>query len=123
MSLINIFYSFYFDYLTNIKSYILVLILSSVVGFSLFKIGKKEKDFIGIYEQLFLILLVYFSISFLILIPFYFSDYEISFINSYFESISGLTGTGFTVFEQIKSLDSPLILWRSSSNGLVVFIF
>ena len=123
MSLINIFYSFYFDYLTNIKSYILVLILSSVVGFSLFKIGKKEKDFIGIYEQLFLILLVYFSISFLILIPFYFSDYGISFINSYFESISGLTGTGFTVFEQIKSLDSPLILWRSSSQWIGGFYF
>ena len=104
LALINIFYSYYFDYLSNIKSYLIVLFLSIVIGFIFFQIGKKEKDFIGIYEQLFLILLIYFSVSLLVLIPFYLSDYEISFINSYFESISGLTGTGFTIFDQIKIL-------------------
>ena len=55
--------------------------------------------------------------------PFYFSDYGVSFVDSYFESISGLTGTGFTVFEHIKSLDSPLILWRSSSQWVGGFYF
>ena len=123
MALINIFYSFYFNYLTNIKSYIIVLILSGLIGFLLFKIGKKEKDHIGIYEQLFLILLIYFLASFFILIPFYLSGYDISFIDSYFESVSGLTGTGFTIFEQIKILDSPLILWRSSSQWIGGFYF
>jgi len=104
----------------------LVLFLSAFFGFFLFKIGKKEKDSIGIYEQLLLIFLVYFLISFFILIPFYFSDYGVSFVNSYFESISGLTGTGFTIFDNIKSLDGPLILWRSSSQwigGLYFLIF
>ena len=38
-----------------------------------------------------------------ILIPFYFSNYDVSFIDSYFESISGLTGTGFTIFKHIKN--------------------
>ena len=123
MALINIFYSFYFNYLTNIKSYTLVLILSSIIGFFLYKMGKKEKDFIGIYEQLLLIILVYFSISFLILIPYYLGNYEISFIDSYFESISGLTATGFTTFEQLKILDSPIILWRSSSQWIGGFYF
>ena len=123
LALINIFYSYYFDYLSNIKSYLIVLFLSIVIGFIFFQIGKKEKDFIGIYEQLFLILLIYFSVSLLVLIPFYLSDYEISFINSYFESISGLTGTGFTIFDQIKILDSPLILWRSSSQWIGGFYF
>ena len=59
----------------------------------------------------------------LALIPFYFSGYDISFINSYFESISGLTGTGFSIFEQINNLDDPLILWRSSSQWLGGFYF
>ena len=48
------------------------------------------------------------------------------FIDSYFESISGLTGTGFTIFENVKNLDPPLILWRSSSQwigGLYFLIF
>tara|TARA_B100000029_G_scaffold394668_1_gene392210 strand:- start:1885 stop:3243 length:1359 start_codon:yes stop_codon:yes gene_type:complete len=123
MALINIFYSFYFDYLISIKSYVVVLFLSALIGFFLFKLGKKDKNLIGIYEQILLIFLVYFLISFFISIPFYFSNYGISFVNSYFESISGLTGTGFTVFEHIKSLDSPLILWRSSSQWIGGFYF
>ena len=123
MSLINIFYSFYFNHLENVISYVAVLFLSLFVGLLFFYIGKKEREIISIYEQLFLIFLVYFLISFFILVPFYFSDYGVSFVDSYFESISGLTGTGFTVFEHIKSLDSPLILWRSSSQWVGGFYF
>ena len=123
MSLLNIFYSFYFDYLENVSSYVAVLFLSLFVGLLFFYIGKKEREIISIYEQLFLIFLVYFLISFFILVPFYFSEYGVSFVDSYFESISGLTGTGFTVFEHIKSLDSPLILWRSSSQWVRGFYF
>ena len=123
MSLINIFYSFYFDYLDNITSYIGTLFLSLFAGLIFFNIGKKERETINIYEQLFLIFLVYFLISFFILVPFYFSNYDVSFVDSYFESISGITGTGFTIFEHIKSLDDPLILWRSSSQWIGGFYF
>ncbi len=123
MSLTNIFYSFYFNYLENINSYISVLFISLFVGLAFFYTGKKESENIGIYEQLFLIFLIYFLISFFISVPFYFSDYNVSLINSYFESISGLTGTGFTTFDHIKSLDSPLILWRSSSQWIGGFYF
>ena len=123
MSLINIFYSFYFDYLDNITSYIGTLFLSLFAGLIFFNIGKKERETINIYEQLFLIFLVYFLISFFILVPFYFSNYDVSFVDSYFESISGITGTGFTIFEHIKSLDDPLILWRSSSQWVGGFYF
>ncbi len=126
MSLINIFYSLYFNYLKNVNSYLITLILSLIIGLAFFYLGRKEKDNINIYEQLFLIFLVYFLISFFISIPFYLSSYNLTFINSYFEAVSGLTGTGFSTFEYIKSLDSPLILWRSSSQwigGLYFLIF
>ena len=123
MSLINVLYSFYFDYLLNINSYTTTLFLSLFFGLIFFFIGKKESKTINIYEQLFLTFLVYFLISFFILIPFYFSNYDISFIDSYFESISGITGTGFTIFENIKNLDDPLILWRSSSQWIGGFYF
>ncbi len=123
MALMNIFYSFYFDYLTSVKFYALTLFLSCSIGFSLFKIGKKEQENINIYEQIFLIFLIYFLISFFIQIPIYFSEYNVSFIDSYFESISGLTGTGFTIFENVKNLDPPLILWRSSSQWIGGFYF
>ena len=126
MALLNIFYSFYFDYLLNVQTYIAVLFLSLIVGFNLYNFGKKEKENINIFEQIFTILLIYFLISFFIQIPFYFSEYKISFLESYFESISGLTGTGFTIFENIRFLDDPILLWRSSSQwigGLYFLIF
>ena len=123
LSLINIFYSFYFNYFDNINAYISVLLISLFIGLIFYFLGKKDRENIDIYEQLFLIFLIYFFISFLILLPFYFSNYNISFIDSYFESISGLTGTGFTIFDQINILDPTLILWRSSSQWLGGFYF
>tara|TARA_B100000700_G_scaffold329985_1_gene454004 strand:- start:301 stop:1659 length:1359 start_codon:yes stop_codon:yes gene_type:complete len=123
MSLINIFYSFYFDYLTNLKSYITVLLFSLTVGFLLFYFGKKNKTNINVYEQLILIFLIYFLISAFFCIPFYLSSYNIPLIDSYFESISGLTGTGFTIFDEVKRIDEPLLLWRSSSQWLGGFYF
>ena len=123
MALINIFYSFYFEYLENINSYLSTLILSLISGLLLYYLGKKKSQGISIYEQLILIFFIYLLIPFFLLIPFYFSSYDISFIDSYFESISGFTGTGFSIFKNIENLDSPLILWRSSSQWIGGFYF
>ena len=123
LALLNIFYSLHFDNFSNINSYTVTLFLSLITGFIFFKIGKNFKDDITVYEQIFLVLLVYFLISFFYSIPFYFGDYNLSFIDSYFESISGLSGTGFSVFENISNLDPPLILWRASSQWIGGFYF
>ncbi len=123
LALLNILYSLHFDNFSNINSYTITLFLSLITGFIFFKIGKNFKDDITVYEQIFLVLLVYFLISFFYSIPFYFGDYNLSFIDSYFESISGLSGTGFSVFENISNLDPPLILWRSSSQWIGGFYF
>lgn len=48
----------------------------------------------------------------------YLSIYDISFINSYFEAISGFTSTGFTILENVKEIDEPLLIWRSGSQWL-----
>ena len=50
---------------------------------------------INFIEQLTLIFLVYLTISFLISIPFYLSNFKVSFLSAYFESISGLTEQDF----------------------------
>ena len=50
------------------------------------------------------IIISYFLTATLIAIPFYLSNYQVTFLNSIFESISGLTGTGFSIFKDIKYL-------------------
>ena len=47
---------------------------------------------------------------------FYLSNYQVTFINSIFESISGLTGTGFSIFKDIKYLNKTFIEIGSGSG-------
>ncbi len=125
LAFINILYSSYFDYFLSIDSYFTTLFISLIIGFGFTYYGKDSQKKIDFIEQLFLIIAVYFLTTFLISIPFYLSNNQVTFLNSFFESISGLTGTGFSIFRNIKYLDPTLILWRSSSQwiGGLYFLF
>ena len=125
LSFINILYSSYFDFFLSIESYFITLILSLFFGAALLLFGKKSDKKLNFIEQLILIILVYIIIGLLISIPFYLSNLQVTFISSFFEAISGLTGTGFSTFKNIKYLDPTLILWRSSSQwvGGLFFLF
>ena len=125
LSLVNILYASYFDYFLSIDSYFTTLLISLILGSGLLFLNKKAEKKINFIEQLVLIIFVYLLISFLISLPFYLSNYQVTLINSLFESISGITGTGFSIFKNIKYLDPTLILWRSSSQwiGGLYFLF
>ena len=126
LSFINILYASYFDYFLSIESYFLTLIISLFVGLGLYIFGKDANKKINFLEQLVLIILVYIVIGLLISIPFYLSNFQVKFLSAFFESVSGLTGTGFSIFKSIKYLDPTLILWRSSSQwlgGLFFLVF
>jgi len=126
LSFFNILYSSYFNHYLNLDSYILTLVTSLLLGVGLYLFSKNSEKNIKFYEKLVLLFIVYFFISLLISIPYYFGNYKLSFINAYFEAVSGLTTTGFTVFYNVKFLDPTLIIWRSSSHwigGLFFLIF
>ena len=124
LSFFNIIYSNYFNLYLNINSYIYSLIISFLFGL-VFLFKKKEEFKITIYEKIITVLLGYLILPIFISIPYYFSIYNITFINAYFEAVSGFTSTGFTIFDNIKHLDESLILWRSSSQwiGGLYFLF
>ena len=125
LSFINILYASYFDYFLSIDTYFSTLIISLLIGLGFLYYGKNSKKNIDFIEQLILVIISYFISSLLIAIPFYLSNYQVTFVNSIFESVSGLTGTGFSIFKDIKYLDPTLILWRSSSQwfGGLFFLF
>ena len=125
LSFVNILYSSYFDYFLSIDAYFTTLLISLIVGYCLLYYGRDSQKKINYIEQILLIIIVYFLTALLISIPFYLSNNQVTFINSFFESISGLTGTGFSTFKNIKYLDPTLILWRSSSQwiGGLYFLF
>ena len=57
-------------------------------------------------------------IPILLAIPYYLILNNLSLFDAYFESVSGFTSTGFTVFENLKHLNQSLILWRSSTQWI-----
>ena len=126
LAFINILYAAYFDYFLSIDSYFITLIASLILGFSFYFFGKNGSKKINFIDQLILIIFVYLFTGFLMSLPFYLSNFQVSFISALFEAISGLTSTGFSTFKSIKYLDPTLILWRSSSQwigGLFFLIF
>jgi len=125
LSFFNIIYSYYLNLYLNLNTYVYTFVLSFFFSIVFYLIKKKDENKITIYVKILTIILGYFLLPLLISIPFYFSNYNLTFVNSYFEAISGFTSTGFTIFDNIKHIDQGLILWRSSSQwvGGLYFLF
>ena len=124
LSFFNIINSYYFNLYLNIDTYIYTSFISSLIGIPFLIIKKIDKK-ITIYEKILIVIIGYIFLPLIISIPYYLSIYNISFLDCYFEAISGFTSTGFTIFENIKHLDEGLILWRSTSQwiGGIYFLF
>ena len=112
-SFFNIIYSYYFNLYLNLNTYFFSLVISALIGFIFYKINIENKK-PTIFEKILTVLLGYFLMPIVLSIPLYLSIYNLTFINAYFETISGFTSTGFTIFENIKHIDQGLVLWRSS---------
>ena len=124
LSFFNIIYSYYLNLYLNLDTYYLTLMISLIISVLFYKIKTSEKKS-SIFEKILTVFFGYLLIPLILSIPFYFSIYNLTFLDSYFESISGFTSTGFTIFENIKHIDQSLILWRSTTQwiGGLYFLF
>ena len=122
-SILNIFYSIYFDFKISLNSYLITFFISATLGLLFYYIGRNYTKDITLADQIISILLSFIFIPILISIPYYLSIYGIGYLDAYFESVSGLTTTGFTIIKSINHIDDPLILWRSSSQWIGGLLF
>ena len=124
LSFFNIIYSYYLNLYLNLDTYYYSLFSSLIISVLFFKVKLIEKKQ-SIFDKILTVFLGYILIPLILAIPFYLSIYNLTFLNSYFEAISGFTSTGFTIFDNIKNIDQSLILWRSSTQwiGGLYFLF
>ena len=101
LSFFNIIYSYYFNLYLNLNTYYLSFIFSLIISLIFYKIRLPEKR-LNIFNKILTVFFGYIFIPLVLSIPFYFSIYNLTFLNSFFESISGFTSTGFTIFENIS---------------------
>ena len=124
LSFFNIIYSYYLNLYLNLETYYVSLIISLSISIIFYNIKVDTKK-MTIFEKIFTVFTGYLLIPLILSIPFYFSIYDLTFLDSFFESVSGFTSTGFTIFDNIKNIDQSLILWRSSTQwiGGLYFLF
>ena len=124
-SFFNIIYSYYFNLLNNLSSYIFTFLITLIIGLFFISFKKYKYEKINLFERILIVLTGYLILPATISLPYYLNIESLGIINSYFEAISGFTSTGFTIFNDLKQLDQTLILWRSSSQwiGGLYFLF
>ena len=124
LSFFNIIYSYYLNLYLNLNTYYYSFAVSLIIAILFYKVKIPENK-INIFKKILTVFLGYILLPLILSIPFYLSIYNLSFLDSFFETISGFTSTGFTIFSNIKNIDQSLILWRSSTQwiGGLYFLF
>ena len=123
-SFLNVIYSYYLNLYLNLNTYYISLVSSLFIALIFYNLEKKILK-ITIFHKILTVFFGYLTLPLILSLPFYFSIYNLTFLNSFFEAVSGFTSTGFTIFENIKHVDQSLILWRSSIQwiGGLYFLF
>ncbi len=124
LSFLNVIYSYYLNLYLNLDTYYISLITSLVIAILFYRF-ERVKIKVTIFDKILTVFFGYLFLPLILCLPLYFSIYDLTFLNAYFESVSGFTSTGFTVFDNIKHIDQSLILWRSSIQwiGGLYFLF
>ena len=124
LSFLNVVYSYYLNLYLNLNTYYISLVSSLLIALIFYKF-ENNKVKTSIFDKISTVFFGYLLLPLVLCLPFYFSTYNLTFLNAFFEAISGFTSTGFTIFENIKHIDQSLILWRSSIQwiGGLYFLF
>lgn len=98
-------------------SFIISIILTAGTGFSLTKLPISKRK-IKAKEGLAIVTFGWFFASIFGALPFYLSGSIPSYIDAFFETVSGFTTTGATIIENIEVLPMGILFWRSFTHWI-----
>ncbi|MFQ5586551.1 MAG: TrkH family potassium uptake protein [Thermodesulfobacteriota bacterium] len=99
-------------------AFLKAIIASGLVGALLFFLFRKGKVDVGHREGFVIVTLAWLDICLFGALPYLFSGVFTSFVNAYFESVSGFTTTGASVLTHIADLPHGILFWRSMTQWL-----
>lgn len=79
--------------------------------------GNKEQE-LRPQEGIAIVFLSWVSASLFGMLPYMFTGVTDSYVHAFFESVSGFTTTGISVFPNLESLPKSLVFWRAFTNWL-----
>ena len=98
-------------------SFVISVLISVTVGFILYRIPIKNSNFYA-RDGFAVVALSWIVISLFGSFPFIISNAIPSFIDAYFETVSGFTTTGSTILQEIESLPKGILFWRSFTHWM-----
>ena len=109
-----------FDYFLNGSDWVVFFVISIVCFFTGLNISFTFKKIrtLRFYQLLFLLLISWLILTIIGAIPFFFRFAKSIFIDSFFESMSGLTTTGATVIQDLDNTSKSILLWRAMLQWL-----
>ena len=87
--------------------------LTTFIGILLVLVNLEENRKLNLQQAFLLTTLSWLSIAIFGSMPFIFSSLDLSIVDSFFESMSGITTTGSTVIANLESVPKSILIWRS----------
>lgn len=87
-------------------------------GIALWTYKFKSDAHVNKKEGYIIVALAWLFMSFFGALPYYFSGVTPDFADAFFESVSGLTTTGASIFSDIEALPKGVLMWRSLSQWI-----
>jgi len=87
--------------------------ITAFVGMLLILANLEENRKLNLQQAFLLTTLSWLSIAIFGCIPFLFSDLNLSFVDSFFESMSGITTTGSTIITNLNDCPKSILIWRA----------
>jgi trk system potassium uptake protein TrkH len=100
------------------SSFLYSALITLVTGFLVFTPLRHEEKAYGTREGYILYTGIWILFSMFGTLPYLFSSSATSFTDAFFESISGFTTTGATIFNDVESLPKGILFWRSLTQWL-----
>ena len=109
------------------KDFLISIGIALVVGFALTLIFKPGSKVIYAKEGFVIVSLAWLALSLVGALPFYISGEIPSFIDAFFETVSGFTTTGASILTDVEAMSKGLLFWRSFTHwiggmGVLVFV-
>jgi len=83
------------------------------IGILLVLANLEENRKLNLQQAFILTTLAWVSIAIFGCLPFLLSDLNLSFVNAFFESMSGITTTGATIIEDLDNAPKGILIWRA----------
>ncbi len=105
----------------------LTAVIAAVIGVALVILSKPDVRVIYAKEGFAIVAYAWLLLSAIGALPFYLSGFIPSYVDAFFETVSGFTTTGASILTDVEALPNGMLFWRSFTHwiggmGVLVFI-